>query len=124
MKKVTGKNADDHYTRLNLDTGEIYKLEPEFNRMSTRPGIARAWLEKFRSDVFNFDHVIINGQKTRPGRYYDRVRDSLDPLGLEQAKHERLLRSIENAEDNTPQRLEARAAVARAKLKFKQRALC
>jgi hypothetical protein len=124
LKKVTGKNAEDHYTRLNMETGEIFKLEPEFNRMSTRPGIARPWLEKFKNDVFPFDHVIVNGHKTRPGKYYDRVRDSLDPLGLEQAKYSRYLTSKEFAHDNTPERLAARAVVARAKTQLKQRNLC
>lgn len=122
MKKVTGKNAADHYNRVDLDTGEFYDATPEFNRMSLKPGIGRPWLDKYASDVFNHDHVIINGRTTRPGRYYDRVRESLDPFGMEDAKYERYKKSL-LCKDNTSERLRTREACARAKLKLKERNL-
>ena len=34
MKKVNGDRADEHYRRVDLDTGEIYQLPPEYTTMS------------------------------------------------------------------------------------------
>ena len=39
MKKVTGDAAEDHYTRIDPETGEVFERVPEFTNMSRRPGI-------------------------------------------------------------------------------------
>ena len=121
MKKVTGRNAEEYYHRFDLSTGEVYDAKPEFNSMSRRPGIGRGWIDKFGPDVFNYDHVIVNGFETRPGRYYDKVRAEVDPLGLEEAKCGRLEKA--NSDDNTEARLAVKAAVARSRLNLKHRYL-
>jgi hypothetical protein len=121
MKKVTGRNAEEYYHRFYLSTGEVYDAKPEFNSMSRRPGIGRGWIDKFGPDVFNYDHVIVNGFETRPGRYYDKVRAEVDPLGLEEAKCGRLEKA--NSDDNTEARLAVKAAVARSRLNLKHRYL-
>ena len=41
LQKVTGEAAKEHYKRQD-ENGE-YMLEPEFNQMSTRPGIGADW---------------------------------------------------------------------------------
>ena len=61
MKKVTGDLAEAHYARVNPHTGEIGYLEREYATMSRRPGVGRAWIDKFKEEVYRHDNVIISG---------------------------------------------------------------
>lgn len=90
MKKQTGDGAEDHYTRWDPLTGEGRGVEPEYCTMSRMPGIGRTWLEKYKSDVYPHDYVIINNHQVKPPRYYD----SLLP---EEELNELKLRRIEQA---------------------------
>lgn len=79
-KKITGDNAEEHYNGR----------EPEFVRMSRRPGIAMDWLTKYRNDVYPHDYLVIrNGVKVKPPKYFDRVLERIDPDELEQIKEVR-----------------------------------
>lgn len=78
VQKVTGDLAEAHY-RVVTDDGEIIDRVPEFNHMSLKPGIGKPWLDKFRSDVFPRDYVVVNGVKTKPPKYYDRLFEKEDP---------------------------------------------
>lgn len=69
MKKVTGEKAEEHYG----------SRRPEYTTMSRRPGIGKLWFDKFRSDVYPRDGVIVRGRLTRPPRYYDRQLELVDP---------------------------------------------
>lgn len=70
VQKVTGDLAQSHYRNV-TDDGVIVDRVPEFNHMSLKPGIGRAWLEKYQTDVFPRDYVVIRGVKTKPPKYYD-----------------------------------------------------
>lgn len=72
MKKVTGKKAESHYA------GRV----PEYTTMSRRPGIGKNWYEKYKSDVYPHDRVIVRGNPTRPPRYYDTQLQLEDPSTL------------------------------------------
>lgn len=65
MKKVNGQLAKSHYETI-TDDGEIIDRLPEFNHMSLKPAIGKRWLEKFETDVYPRDYVVINGVKTKP----------------------------------------------------------
>lgn len=119
LKKVTGFNAKYHYARM--DSRGPYSLTPEFSRCSLRPGIGARWLEKFNSDVYNFDHVIVNGQETKPPRYYDKKLGLSDPDRLEELQFSRALRGRQAYADNTPERLMARQTVTQARIKHLHR---
>ena len=71
MKKWKGDGAEDHYTRWCPLTGEGTTVEPEYCTMSRMPGIGKTWLEKYKSDVYPHDYVVINNHKVKPPRYYD-----------------------------------------------------
>lgn len=123
-KKVTGKAAEEHYTRIDRYTGELYNVEPEFAHMSLKPGIGQPWLKKFMCDVYPHDYVIVNGMKVRPPKYYDNifrehgaVRDVSD---FEFARFEKAL-SLEV--DATPERLAVKETIAKARLDLKRRVL-
>lgn len=62
MKKQTGYYSKEYYA------GRL----PEFTLMSRRPGIARDWIEKYHTDVYPHDMVVISKTVTsRPSKYYD-----------------------------------------------------
>ncbi len=89
MKKVNGKPADAHYA------GKL----PETTWMSRRPGIGKAWFDKFSSDVYPSDEVVLRGNmKCRPPKYYDNLFDIADPDAYRVVKHKRIRRSFINPE--------------------------
>jgi len=114
MKKVTGDNADAHYSKTDPETGEIVRRLPEFTRMSLKPGVGKGWVDKYRDDVYPHDYVVVRGKKSRPPRYYDKALDQVDPEALEAIKFERGLAGRVHADDQTPERLAVRETVAKA----------
>ena len=79
VQKVTGDRAKSHYEFV-TDDGEVVDRVPEFNRMSLNPAVGKRWLEKFRSDVYPRDYVVVNGVKTKPPKYYDALFERDNPL--------------------------------------------
>ena len=77
-KKVSGDRAADHYSWITR-YGELVQRKPEFARMSLNPAIGKRWFDRYRSDVYPLDRVIVNGQEAKPPRYYDKL--------LEKASH-------------------------------------
>lgn len=122
MKKVNGKKADEHYRRESAD-GTIYWITPEFALMSRKPGIGRDWLTNYMTDVYPHDYVIVNGQKARPPRYYDKLLEMFEPATYEKLKIRRQQMALELAADNTPRRLADKEAVATAKMQTKKHQL-
>lgn len=116
MKKVTGKGASDYYERYNLDTGEIYWLSPEYTHMSRRSGIGKDWFDKFTSDVYPRDYVVVNGVKSRPPRFYDSKFEIIDPARYARLKARRVRNARLHAEDNTPERLRVREEVVNSRI--------
>ena len=88
MKKVNGDLAEAHYEYIDSD-GVVHNRVPEFAHMSLKPGIGAGWLEKFRSDVFPRDYVVVNGVKSRPPRYYDKLNKRHSPAVFQDVKDER-----------------------------------
>jgi len=116
LKKVTGKNAADHYERVDPVTGEIVQLEPEFFQPSLKPGIGKPWLEKFKSDVYPGDNVVVRGHKTRPPRAYDQT---LNEEEVSQLKKKRLKKALKHKGNNTKERLRVREMVQNARVNEK-----
>lgn len=122
-KKVTGPRAAAHYERLDSGTGEIWSLTPEFCRMSLKPGIGAGWLEKFRSDVFPRDYVVIRGVKCPVPRYYDKLNALLSPKDFAEVEVDRAVKALSMEADCTPARLAVREVVAVARSNLKKRSL-
>lgn len=83
MKKVTGAAAPVHYE----------KKKPEYVTMSRRPGIGKGWYDKFKSDVYPHDFVVVNGVKVRPPKFYDSKFELTDPQMFSTLKARRVSRS-------------------------------
>lgn len=107
LKKITGEASEAHYGIVRLDSGEIIMRQPEYVTMSRRPGIARAWFEKYRTDVFPDDFVWLKGKKYRTPRFYDKLFDEFSHDDFVRTKFERL-ESMKNLKDNSIDRLEVK----------------
>lgn len=79
MKKINGKLKEEHYRTYMPDTGEIIDLKPEYSTMSRRPGIGKKYFDKYYTDMYPSDNVVINGRKLPPPKYYDRQYELLNP---------------------------------------------
>lgn len=114
LKKVNGQMADDRY--YDRDTGEIIK--PEYTTMSRRPGIGRGWYEKYKSDVYPHDEVILNGVRCKPPKYYDGLYYLTNPHDFDEIKSVRLTKAELHVDNNTKSRLAVREEVQNARLKL------
>lgn len=124
VKKVNGDLADTHYLRVNERTGEEVRLDPEFARMSLKPGIGADWFRRFHSEVTVRDAVLLNGSfHTPPRYYYESMLKNMDGSLYDDLKFQRFEKAMRLAEDNTPQRLADRHQVALARSKLNKRSL-
>lgn len=112
MKKMVGDKADDHYWRLNPLTSEMVRQQPEFATQSRMPGLGLAWFNKYKSDVFPSDFVVVDGNKLPVPRYYilKLAEEEQDLI----KKHRSLNRP--SKAERAPPRLQARAEVRDSKL--------
>lgn len=103
MKKVKGPAAEGHYR------GRV----PEYATMSRRPGLGRAWLDRYLTQVVRDDYVVVDGVKVRPSRYYDEVIRKVYPDAWEAHKLRRKGLAASDP-DNTGSRLIVRETVRQA----------
>jgi len=123
MKKVTGKNAKEHYTEIDPESGEITTRKPEFTKMSLKPGIGYEWYKQYTSDVYPHDYVVIRGKKVKPPKYYDKKYKIDQPYEFDELLYIREKSAKLHFEDNTPERLLVKEQVAKAKLQKLKRNL-
>lgn len=117
MKKVTGDLAEEHYRFVDVNSGEVYQLTPEFCRMSLKPGIGGRWFDLYSSDVYSsHDYVVVNGRKCKPPRYFDRLLKRKAPDLYQDVKDAREWRGYQQRADNTDVRLAVKETVQRAAL--------
>lgn len=99
MKKVTGRHKEEvdditglrHYERVDSETGEVSEVVPEYITMSrggrTGKGLAQAWYDRFKSDVYPHDYVVVKGGiKRPPPRYYDDKYELENPVDMKRIK--------------------------------------
>lgn len=102
-KKITGDMADEHY--FNPETGEIMKSE--YVQYPRGFGLGRLWLDKYETDVYPSDLIVMNSGKLkiRPPRYYDKIYDLTNPDKFADIKAERIKRASAHSNDTTFERL-------------------
>ncbi|AXH77065.1 MAG: replication initiator protein [Microviridae sp.] len=123
MKKQTLKGTPEGYDRINLETGERVTVAKEYARMSRNPAIGRKWIEKYNAEVYPNDYVVSRANKAKPPRYYDNYLKTTQPELHEQITLQRKAEASTRKEDNSPQRLADKEAVAIARTKLKSRQL-
>jgi len=117
LKKITGEQAENYYTRIDPETGEITQLKPEYTTMSRRPGLGSKWLKTYGPDVYPSDEIIFGGKRYgKPPRYYDKQYELTYPSDFAKIHRSRVLAGKCHPEDNTPARLRVREAVQRARM--------
>lgn len=86
-------------------------IEPEFVRMSRGGrgglgGIGSSWYDKFKTDVFPYDEIVIRGGvRTKPPRFYLGKYELENPEKYATLKERRKKAAEKHAKDNTPARL-------------------
>lgn len=113
LKKVNGAAADEHYQRVDPETGEVVRVNAEFIQMSNRPGIGRGWLNRWGGDAFPSDFVIVDGKRTPVPRYYTKqFREGATWREERALLNGRVDRAAAHAADQTPERLATREECA------------
>lgn len=117
MKKVDGVQAKDHYLRCD-EYGVAYWLQPEYTTMSRRPGIGKAWYEKYKTDLFPSDEVPIPGRGVfkKVPRYYEDLYSAEDEEAFEIIKEVRKAHYEANQGEYTPERLMTKYKVKKAQV--------
>ena len=112
-KKINGPKADEHYC------GRL----PEYTNMSKKPAIGLRWIEKYKSDVYPSDEVILKGRKVRPARYYDKYLEKHHLNEFENIKinREELAERFELSEESDPKRTLVKHEIQLVRLQQLQR---
>lgn len=97
-QEIEDSNGLLPYERFNIESGEVWKVNPEYVTMSRggrtkKGGIGHGWFMKYKTDVFPSDEVIIKGKRMKPPRYYDSLLEKVDPGMFERLKEERQKKS-------------------------------
>jgi len=128
LKKMRGSGDPEKYKRASPVTGELVDVVPEFALMSSNPGIGASWFEKYESDAFPSDFVIIDGKKRSVPRYYrGKLKGRFNDTGskpnallpVDDAKlaaDRKKEYALSQAANNTPQRREVREELTRLKI--------
>lgn len=126
MKKINGKDAEEHYQRVDTSTGEVIQLRPEYTTMSRggtggQGGLGKGWIEKFSGDIYPADFMVVEGVKSRPPKFYDTQWAANHEEAMEEIKKRRVEAGKKEEWNRTPERLAVREQVARAKGRFMKR---
>lgn len=122
MKKLSGENEHtaQYYTRQHPLSGDWHTVEPEFALSSRRPGLGAAWFDKYKTDCFPSDYVIVDGRKQTVPNYYTKK------LAEEEAKpfkRKRRIAATKDRANSTPERLKVREEILTSKIKLLKREL-
>lgn len=124
MKKVLGPGAEEYYRTVDLETGETGSVEREYTTMSRggrggAGGIGKGWFDKYMSDVYPSDQVVLRGAVMKPPRFYDGQFELVDPGAMRAVKRARL--AARDPEEETWGRLEARERCTEARVARQER---
>lgn len=118
MKKITGDMAREHYLQPHPVTGHLHQVQPEFMKMSLRPGLGYGWFQKFRDDIYPSGFIVVNGHKATIPRFYDL---KLKEEELHKLKIQRRLAGAKRKEERSPERRKARATVRQSRMSLIKR---
>lgn len=120
MKKIGGDPAAAHYLRTHPVNGQLVRVEPEFQTQSGKPGIGATWFDKYRTDCFPSDFLVIEGRQVAVPRYYT---TKLEEEPLKAIKRKRKLRAANPKQkaNRTKERLLVRETIKAQRIRSLQR---
>lgn len=87
---VTKKISD-----VPIDYGD---REPEYTNMSRKPGIAKAWLEKYYASVYSVDRIVLSDkQQFKVPRYFDNLYEKLAPDVIKSIRQNRRFNALKSS---------------------------
>jgi hypothetical protein len=110
LKKQSFRYTGEDTEWINLETGEIHKIQQEFVLMSQ--GIGKDWWNKYHSDT-DKDYILADYQKAKVPRYYDKLREKMDPISLENIKEQRTEKALELQSKDTKSMKKSRDIIKR-----------
>lgn len=114
LKKVVGEEADDHYG-VKVPEYVTMSRGGRCKSGSNLGGIGKRWFEKYSTDCYPSDFLVVNGAKLKPPRFYDNLLDKIDPDLLELIKVNRR-KNVGSWQDNDYSRLAIKEQVLLAKI--------
>lgn len=114
--KITGEQANEHYERLNKDTGEIWQVKPEYSTMSLKPGIGKTWYQKYHTDIYPSDDLVINNKHYKTPQYYDELLKQQNPELYHQIIRNRKEYVHKHKENRTTERLATMETINKKKI--------
>lgn len=129
MDKLTGRRvlvSEKLGRRIDLETGELLPLVPEFCHWSLKPAIGKRWLEKYHSDVYRSQDgkvVARGGVASRAPRFYDKWYSNFDPERMAMIKDAREEEALAQVADQHWKRLEVRETVTAARVSLLKRSM-
>jgi len=122
---ILKKKSLEHYEQFDPDTGEIFQLQREYATMSVNPAIGKRWFEKYSSDAFPDDFIVVDGKKHQVPRYYDKLlkrkeRETHDTI---KSKRKSSMHQPKILANKRPDRLQVRETVLKARINLTKRDL-
>jgi len=116
VKKQNGQKGLTHYNVRDENNNYLCEREPEFTRMSLKPGIGSGFYETYKSDMYPEGRTILRGGiSSKTPRYYDDKYAITNPTEMELIKEQRRIKALEYEKETTRSRLNAREIVHLAK---------
>lgn len=120
-KQVTFKNPE-YYNRVSPIDGNTYEVAKEFAVMSRRPGVGTTWFQKFKSDAFPSDFLIVDGKRVKPPPFYFAKLEAIEQEKLRRVR-KRFAAQPRQRINSTSARLKAREEIHQRRLERLQRPL-
>lgn len=116
VKKYGSRRSGNGPLRAIDSDGVGYFQNPEFSRMSLKPGIGADWWKLYGEEVLRRGNIVMRGVEMKPPRYYGKLCKLPGYDWVE-------FQSKVNPEDCTDERLRVREVVAQAKIEHLKREL-
>ncbi len=121
LKKINGDQAKEHYQSVDIETGELHPIIPEYTTMSRANGIGHTYYKKYsESEIYEHDSVVVNGKEIKPPKYYDSLYEIDNPERYEtiQLKREdNQLRKFQKETRSEDEIMRVKAHLLNSKLK-------
>jgi hypothetical protein len=88
-KAYIGADKENAYNWIDGDTGEVIQRTPPFQSSSRRPGLGVDFYKKYKDDMYNEDHAIVDGKPRPIPKAYDRLFKAENPDQFQIIKRKR-----------------------------------